>query len=213
MPATRGYIYWYDFGPNFGHELSDKRPALILSRTNVNNRLHVAIALPMSSTEPDTKYLRQHIHVAEADSWASVRQIKFIDQSKLGECIGQATPAEMEKALETLVERLARTEIRTGTIQTSQGIQEIGKGSVCKVQFEDSEGELFDRLLLILDYNDGNTMAITVQIQPEEGRKSKNKRAFGNNYFGWDIFGSCRHGSSNPLIRLVYQALGESRQH
>lgn len=112
MLATTGNIHWYDYGPVIGNELSGPRPALIISTTDVNRELSVAVTLPMSQTEPGPRHSRHHVHIAASNSWASVRQIKSVEKSKLGEVLAQATPQEMEKALETLVERLASTDQR-----------------------------------------------------------------------------------------------------
>ena len=51
-PALRGSIHRYDFGPSVGHELSGCRPALILSNTELNCNLTLAIAMPTSRTPP-----------------------------------------------------------------------------------------------------------------------------------------------------------------
>ena len=51
-PARQGDIHWYQFGPVIGAELSDHRPALIMSGDDVNRELEMAIALPTSTTMP-----------------------------------------------------------------------------------------------------------------------------------------------------------------
>ena len=175
MPATRGNIHHCDYGPVIGNELSGKRPALIISTTDVNRKLRVTVTLPMSRTLPKIQHQRNHIHIAGPNSWASVRQIKFIDQGKLGDFIAQATPQEMDKVLETLIERLASTERQTKQIGTTQGVQNIEKGTVWQVQFEDSDKDHLNHPLLILDYNNGNQMAIAIQLQQEQSHESQVK--------------------------------------
>ena len=66
--ARQGDIHWYDFGPVIGAELSDRRPALVVSNNAFNRAFGVAIALPMSRTMPAEGNRRQHVHVAASDS-------------------------------------------------------------------------------------------------------------------------------------------------
>ena len=73
--------------------ISDRRPALIISNNALNRAFGVAIALPMSRTMPAEENRRQHVHVAASDSWASAWQIKSIDQARLSDPIGRASPA------------------------------------------------------------------------------------------------------------------------
>ena len=86
MPTpTRGKVHWYDFGPIVGSELSDERPALIISNSALNHTTTVAIAAPLSTTPPSTRHLRNHVFIEDAASWASVRQIKTVSQQELGD--------------------------------------------------------------------------------------------------------------------------------
>ena len=91
-PPVRGSVHWYDFGPIVGNELSGIRPALIVSNSELNRALSVATAVPMSSAAPPARYLRNHVFIEAAESWASVRQVKTIDQSQLGreDCHGRS---------------------------------------------------------------------------------------------------------------------------
>lgn len=86
MPRIRqGDIHNYDFGPVIGAELSGRRPALIISTDEFNGNYGTAIALPMSTAMPAERYrTRQHIYVADTDSWASTRQVKAVHQRRLG---------------------------------------------------------------------------------------------------------------------------------
>ena len=60
----------------------------------------------MSRTMPAQENRRQHVHIAPSDSWASAWQIKSIDQARLGDRIGRASPDEMDAVLESLLLRL-----------------------------------------------------------------------------------------------------------
>ncbi len=162
MPsAARGSVHWYDYGPVVGNELSDVRPALIISSAELNHGLTVAITLPMSSTTPPVRHLRNHVFVESACSWASVRQIKSVDQGRLGDKIGEATSQELEKALEILVERLANTRNKPGVVLTQSGYERIEPGTIWDVEFH-AQG---DTRMLVIDYNDGNKMAVGVEVE------------------------------------------------
>ena len=77
--------------------ISDRRPALIISNNALNRAFGVAIALPMSRTMPAEENRRQHVHVAASDSWASAWQIKSIDQARLSDPIGRASPRQASR--------------------------------------------------------------------------------------------------------------------
>ncbi len=164
-PAVRGSVYWYDYGPVIGNELSGRRPALIISNTELNLQLSTAITIPMSSTIPSGRRLQNHAPVEAADSWASVRQIKAVDQRRLGAKIADATPHELERIWEILVARLDSRRNRPGTIQTPSGDEQIGPGTIWEVEFHAPDGSVLPAQMLVLDYNDGNKMAIAVEVE------------------------------------------------
>ena len=163
-PPVRGSVHWYDFGPIVGNELSGIRPALIVSNSELNRSLSVAIAVPMSSTVPPGRYLRNHVFIEAADSWASVRQIKTIDQSRLGERIATAGHEELEEMVEKVVQRLGKRR-SAGAVRTSQGAEQIGAGTLMAVDFQDEHGSAERTEMLALDFNRGNEIAIAVEIE------------------------------------------------
>jgi mRNA interferase MazF len=46
---NRGDIVWIDFNPQAGHEQAGRRPALILSPTNYNSKVGLAVLCPITS--------------------------------------------------------------------------------------------------------------------------------------------------------------------
>ena len=170
MPdARQGDIHWYDFGPVIGAELSGRRPALVISNDDFNRAFGVAIAIPMSRTMPAEEHRPQHIYISASNSWASAWQMKSLDQARLGDRIGKASPDEMDDVLESLLFRLDRRH-DPGRIQTVAGPLPIGAGSVWDLTLTDTNQD--ERLVsvLILDYNAGNGMAITVEVVLGEPR-------------------------------------------
>lgn len=181
MPnANRGDVYDYDYGTIVAEELSDHRRALIISKNEVNTQLQVAISFPTSENAPAPRHYGNHVEIQNASSWASVRQIKSIDKECLGQYRGTATQEELEKALETLVARLARTQCTPGTINTTSGSKQIAKGTVWYAQFgtpdedPDSKGVEEDpgTPVFVLDYNDGNGIAIVAEVEFAQNPKS-----------------------------------------
>ena len=164
MPhLVRGSIYWHDYGPVIGSELSGRRPALVISNDKLNRDLSVAITLPMSTRDPGIHY-RNHVFIQSTSSWASVRQIKTVRQGRLRRVLGQASRLEMDEILEILVERLANAQRTPGTISTASGNETIEPGTIWDIEFQTPDGSVQHFPMLILDYNDGNKMAIAMQI-------------------------------------------------
>lgn len=164
-PVVRGSVYWCDYGPITGGELSSHRPALIISRTEFNHGLSAAITLPMSSTTPPAQHTRNHVFVESARSWASARQIKSVHRRRLGDKIGEATPEELERVLEVLASRLLNPRYWQGAIPTPSGHQRIEPGTVWDVEFHDQDDAVQNEHTLILDYNRGNGIAITANVE------------------------------------------------
>ena len=156
MPrAIRGSVHWYDFGPLVGNELSGRRPALIISNTDLNRGLSVAIALPLSTSTPSPRHLHNHVFIESTGSWASARQIKTIDQQKLGDKIAEASPIELEMAVEVLIERLASASYAgTGLIES---------GTLLDVGFQDESDSSQTMRVIVLDYNRANGRSCPVK--------------------------------------------------
>ena len=173
MPtATRGNIFWCDFGPVIGNELSGRRPALVISNTELNHRLSVATVLPMSRTAPSARHLQNHVFIEAANSWASARQAKAIDQTTLGPRFAAAASQEMERALEIIVARLGSARNRPGTVQTPEGDELIFPGTIWETESSDQQHRTPAQQLLVLDYNPGNQIAMAVAMDFHHPRSS-----------------------------------------
>ena len=115
----------------------------------------------MSSAAPPGRHLRNHVFIETAESWASVRQIKTIDQSRLGDRIATAGADELEETVEILVQRLASA----GSLQTELNADQINAGSLITVDFHDEHGSAQRTEMLVLDYNQGNDIVIAVEVE------------------------------------------------
>lgn len=171
MPRIRpGDIYDYEFGPDDGAELSGRRPALIISIAEFNESYGTAIALPMSSIMPAERYrTRQHVHIADTDSWASTRQVKAVHQRRLGVVTGRASPDELDDAIESLARRFT-TAHRPGEVVTPEGTLPIETGSLWRLPVVEPDGRTFPTTVLVIDYNAGNNLAITMEVEDREPR-------------------------------------------
>ena len=171
MPRIRqGDIHDYDFGPVIGAELSGRRPALIISTNEFNGSYGMAIALPMSTTMPAERYrARQHVYIADTGSWASTRQVKAVHQGRLGAVMGRASPDELDDAIESLARRFT-TRHSPGEVATPEGILPIDAGSLWRLSVVGPSGAVFLTTVLVVDYNAGNSLAITVEVEEREPR-------------------------------------------
>ena len=163
-PAIRGSVHWYHFGPLVGSELSGSRPALIISNTDLNRGLPVAIALPMSTSTPSARHLHNHVFIEAAGSWASVRQIKTIDRERLGDKIAEASAIELERVVEILVERMASSSFADSG--------QIESGTLLDLAFHDESDSPQTMRVLVLDYNRANGIAIVAEVENREAPTS-----------------------------------------
>lgn len=173
MPtAQQGDIHDYDFGPVIGAELSGRRPALIISNDEFNQAYGAALALPTSRTVPAERYRnQQHAYIAATGSWASTRQVKTAQQRRLGSVIGQASPNELARAIESLARRFT-TAHSPGQVFTPAGHRPIGAGTLWEIQLTAMSGGAFLSTVLVIDYNAGNGMAIVVEVESRESRSN-----------------------------------------
>ena len=166
----QGDIHDYEFGPVIGAELSGRRPALIISTDEFNGSYGMAIALPMSTTMPAERYrTRQHVYIADTSSWASTRQVKAVHQRRLGAIMGRASPDELDDVIESLARRFTARHT-PGEVATPDGIVPIGAGSLWQLPVTGPDGGTFVTTVLIVDYNAGNNLAITVEVEAREPR-------------------------------------------
>ena len=172
MPSVvRGDVRWYDFGPTIGRELSGHRPALIISNTEFNKGLSLAIAVPTSTSPPQEIHMINHVRIESTSSWASVLQIKSVEQEKLGDKLGEATSEELEDIHGFIERQLSGISALLGVVQTESGYEDVRRGSIFDVAFNEDDA-VQHATMLVLDYNKGNNMAIAVEVEDSQNPES-----------------------------------------
>ena len=66
------------------------------------NRVLSEEHLAQVSLIPSGELSRQHVLIPASNSWASTWHVKTVDEGKLGDFIGQASPDELEDVIEAL---------------------------------------------------------------------------------------------------------------
>ena len=170
-PAVRGDVRWYDFGPTIGRELSGHRPALIISNTEFNKGLSLAIAVPTSTSPPQDWHAMNHVEIESTGSWASARQIKSVEQEKLGDKLGEATPEELEDIHGFIERQLSGISALLGVVQTESGYEDVRRGSIFNVAFDEDDA-VQHATMFVLDYNERNEIAIAVEVEYSQNPES-----------------------------------------
>ena len=174
MPSiVRGDIYLCDYGPLSGHELSGCHRALVISNTELNGFLSSVLTFPMTSSPSSARHPRNHLLVESVNSYASVRQIKSVEKGGLGNKVGEASPLEMERALEMLAARIVISRIRPAIAEIRAEPEQFHVGAIWNVEVHSPDGAVRSVRTLILDYNADNGMAIAVDVDERLGSNSR----------------------------------------
>jgi mRNA interferase MazF len=103
----RGDIVWADLNPVKGHEQSGLRPVLVISEDVFNERSGTVIALAITS-QPQKAGFPLTFELTGShlpkQSWVKISQIRTLSTERLGRKLGDASPEELEKILEGLLE-------------------------------------------------------------------------------------------------------------
>ena len=106
----RGEIRWADLNPVRGNEQAGLRPVLILSHDIFNKRSGTVIAVaitgqPQKAGFPLTLELKSPN--LPKKSWLKISQIRTLSVERIGKIIGEASPEELNQAIEGLNEIIA----------------------------------------------------------------------------------------------------------
>jgi len=98
----RGDVFWVNLDPTVGTEARKTRPAVILSNDAQNAVGQRVLAAPVTSNVSRIYSFEAELTVGARRGKAMLDQVRCLDQSRLRDCIGSVSSAEMrdiEKAL------------------------------------------------------------------------------------------------------------------
>ena len=92
-----------------------------------------------------------------------------MQQRRLGAIMGRDSPDELDDAIVSLARRFT-TRHSLGEVATSERVMPIEAGSLWRIPVTGSGGVAFVATVLVIDYNAGNHLAITVEVEEREPR-------------------------------------------
>jgi mRNA interferase MazF len=103
----RGEIRWADLNPARGNEQEGRRPVLIVSHDIFNERSGTVIAVALTSQPQRAGFpltLELQSKGLPRRSWVKISQIRTLAVERIGSRLARATPEEMAKVVEGLIE-------------------------------------------------------------------------------------------------------------
>lgn len=103
----RGGIYWADLNPVRGREQAGRRPVLVISHSELNERLETVIVLAITSKQPRMEYpLTYKIQSVDLprESWVKTSQLRTLALERLGDHLGTVSEEELDQVLQGLFE-------------------------------------------------------------------------------------------------------------
>jgi mRNA interferase MazF len=103
----RGELRWADLNPVRGNEQEGRRPVLIVSHDVFNERSGTVIAVALTSHPQRAGFpltLELPSKGLPKKSWAKMGQIRTLSSERIGSRLGKATPEEIAKVVEGIME-------------------------------------------------------------------------------------------------------------
>lgn len=95
-------VHWVELDPALGSELKKTRPAVIVSRDEMNSALDTVVICPLTGSLHPTWPTRVQIRVGGKESEIAVDQIRVVSKQRLRQRIGRLTPAQCADLREVL---------------------------------------------------------------------------------------------------------------
>lgn len=99
--VTRFEIYFVEFDPTKGSEISKTRPGVILSPDEMNDALNTVIIAPLTSTMKNYPS-RVNCKVKDKDGQIALDQIRCVDKTRLKNKLSKLSESEQGDVLEVL---------------------------------------------------------------------------------------------------------------
>lgn len=103
----RGEVWWVQFDPAIGSEITKRRPAVIVSNDSANRNLARVIVVPLTSNTNRQYPGEAVVTVDGKSSKAMADQIMAADKSRLKEQLGALSKAEMQAVEDAIKVHLA----------------------------------------------------------------------------------------------------------
>ncbi len=106
----RGGIYWCELEPGVGHEQSGKRPVLVISHAQVNDKLRTAIVIPLTSSSQRAGFpLTMELNDTKLSkkSWLKISQVRTVSIARLSKLITKVNDQVLVKAISGLTELIS----------------------------------------------------------------------------------------------------------
>jgi mRNA interferase MazF len=103
IPFKRYGVYWVDLDPTRGRELKKTRPAVIVSRDELNGVLDTVVICPLTSSLHPTWRTRLQIELNGRQSEIAVDQIRVVSKDRLTTKMIGNLNAKSEAALRDLL--------------------------------------------------------------------------------------------------------------
>lgn len=107
----RGDVRWANLDPTRGKEQAGSRPVLIISHDVFNERSGTVIAVALTSKQPKAGFpltLESSASGLPKRSWVKISQVRTLATERVGRSIGRASPEEVERVVEGLIELIGR---------------------------------------------------------------------------------------------------------
>ena len=168
--VMQGGVYWCSFGPGAGRELAERRKALVLSRGDLHAVSRVAIVVPASAQEPARVHRAWHRPVADAGSWASIRQVKTVPLRVFagGELSGVAGEDELRDIRQRLVWHLLAA-ARTTRLSLGGDDVLVRPGSLLTIDAGAGGGDAEMQVVIGSCRSDGVANVFVVSDRPRPG--------------------------------------------
>ena len=102
----RGEIWWINFDPSAGHEVSKNRPAIVISNDVSNKYLKRYQVIPLSTQINKLYPSETLIKVKRLDNKAMADQLTTVSELRFIEKIGKVTNSELKE-----IERIIRLQL------------------------------------------------------------------------------------------------------
>ena len=94
---NRGDVYWVNFDPSIGSEITKLRPAIIVSNNIANSNLSRVQVIPLTSNTTRVYPCEALVFVKDIMAKAMADQVTTVDKSRINEIIGSLNTQELMK--------------------------------------------------------------------------------------------------------------------